>query len=144
MGLLFISFIAMGKAQVVDKITMNSFLHAPEKIVIEYLCGLSGSLLTFGVCYFVSQRFGNSNIIKYVSNIGRYTLGIYIIQTFILEKNSLIWIPQGIYISPVFDILLIPIVGIAFTVASFYLVRLLSKVRLIDMFLFGSQYFSIK
>lgn len=142
MGVLFVLFIAMGKAQVVDKITMNSFLHAPEKIVIEYLCGLSGSLLTFGVCYFVCRRFGNSNIIKYASIIGRYTLGIYIVQTFILENNTLIRIPRGIYISPVFDFLLAPIAGITFTVASFYLVRLLSKVRIIDTILFGSQYFS--
>lgn len=140
MGLLFVSFIAMGKTQVVDKITLNSLLQAPGRMVVEYLCGLSGSLLTFGLCYYVCHRCGNSTVIKYISNLGRYTMGIYVIQTFILEKNPLIWFPQEFYITPIFDYLLIPIIGIAFTIVSFYLVRLLSNVRIIDALLFGSQY----
>ena len=73
------------------RVDLMFLLQSPQLFVIQLFTGLCGSLTIVGVCSLVdkfvkSNSFGHE-IILGLSLIGRYTLGIYVVQTFLLEKS---------------------------------------------------------
>ena len=138
----FTIMILTGQAHAVDKVTFSTFWDTPILFLSEFVCGLSGSLLVLGICRFLSQTLHEISLINFLSNTGKYTLGIYVVQTFILEqlsesKQAVLSVNPPPIIS---DFIFIPIVGILYTILSCYIVRQLSKVRPMNNLLFGGQY----
>lgn len=80
-------------------------------------------------------------IIDELSNIGKYTLGIYVIQIFVLERLA-VAIPffHLSEIGVLEDWVLLPVVGIVFTFISYYIVRLTSRIRWVNNMFYGGQY----
>lgn len=76
-------------------------------------------------------------MIDELSNIGKYTLGIYVVQIFVLECLA-VDIPffQVSEIGNFEDFIILPIVGIVF----YYIVRLTSSIQWVNNMFYGGQY----
>ena len=85
------------------------------------------------------QRVGK--ILSYFSTIGRYTLGIYVVQTFIIERLITAYIKLNeIVISSAFtDIIFIPLIGSALCLVCYYVVRITQSIKVINILFYGGQ-----
>lgn len=139
--IVFALLILLGKGHVVDKVTLQAIISMPTYIVTEYIVGLSGSMLCLGICKTVCSIASPSKIIDELSNMGKYTLGIYVVQIFVLERLA-VAIPcfQVSEIGVLEDLVILPIIGIVFTFISYYIVRLTLRIRWVNILFYGGQY----
>ncbi len=137
----FTLLILLGKGHVVDKVTLQAIISMPTYIITEYIVGLAGSMLCLGICKTVCSIASPSKMIDELSNIGKYTLGIYVVQIFVLERLA-VAIPcfQVSEIRVLEDFVILPIIGIVFTFISYYIVRLTSRIRWVNNMFYGGQY----
>ena len=82
-------------------------MYSPFKFILQVFVGLSGSIVIIGICELIYKLFGKrqrvENVLSYFSTIGRYTLGIYVVQTFIIERLITVYIKLNeVVISPDF------------------------------------------
>lgn len=113
----------------------------PTYIVMEYIVGLSGSMLCLGICKTVCSIASPSKMIDELSNMGKYTLGIFVVQIFVLERMA-VAVPffHVHHVGALEDFVLLPVVGIVFTFISYYIVRPTSRIRWVNNLLYGGQY----
>lgn len=139
--IVFTLLIILGKGHAVDKVTLHAIMSMPTYIITEYIVGLAGSMLCLGICKTVCSIASPSKMIDELSNIGKYTLGIYVVQIFVLERLA-VAIPcfQVSEIGVLEDFVILPIIGIVFTFISYYIVRLTSRIRWINNMFYGGQY----
>lgn len=126
------------------RVDLMFLLQSPQLFVIQLFTGLCGSLTIVGVCSLVdkfvkSNSFGHE-IILGLSLIGRYTLGIYVVQTFLLEK-SLPTFNEGLSFinSGLMDYLFIPLVGFVICIVCYFVVRFTQQVKLINTLFYGGM-----
>ena len=91
----------------------------------------------------VYQRLCNTKVYKSFRGGGRYTLGIFVIQFVVIEQIGKMFfkihnIPT--HMIPWFDYVLTPIMGCIALLICYVLVRLLCKIKIINLFFFGNQY----
>ena len=126
------------------RVDLMFLLQSPQLFVIQLFTGLCGSLTIVGVCSLVdkfvkSNSFGHE-IILGLSLIGRYTLGIYVVQTFLLERSlptfnaGLSFINSGLM-----DYLFIPLVGFVICIVCYFIVRFTQQVKLINTLFYGGM-----
>ena len=139
--IVFTLLILLGKGHAVDKVTLQAIISMPTYIVMEYIVGFAGTMLCLGICKTVCSIASPSKMIDELSNIGKYTLGIYVVQIFVLERLA-VAIPcfQVSEIGVLEDFVILPIIGIVFTFISYYIVRLTSRIRWINNMFYGGQY----
>ena len=126
------------------RVDLMFLLQSPQLFVIQLFTGLCGSLTIVGVCSLVdkfvkSNSFGHE-ILLGLSLIGRYTLGIYVVQTFLLEK-SLPTFNEGLSFinSGLMDYLFIPLVGFVICIVCYFIVRFTQQVKLINTLFYGGM-----
>ena len=126
------------------RVDLMFLLQSPQLFVIQLFTGLCGSLTIVGVCSLV-DKFVKSNsfsheIILGLSLIGRYTLGIYVVQTFLLER-SLPTFNEGLSFinSGLMDYLFIPLVGFVICIVCYFIVRFTQQVKLINTLFYGGM-----
>ena len=126
------------------RVDLMFLLQSPQLFVIKLFTGLCGSLTIVGVCSLVdkfvkSNSFGHE-IILGLSLIGRYTLGIYVVQTFLLER-SLPTFNEGLSFinSGLMDYLFIPLVGFVICIVCYFVVRFTQQVKLINTLFYGGM-----
>ena len=128
-----------------EKVDLNLLIYSPMKFVIQILVGLSGSIVVIGICELIYKIFGKKRIVKNIlsrfSTVGRYTLGIYIIQTFIIERTLTAFVKLNeVVISSTFtDFVLIPLIGSALCFVCYYVVRLTQPIKIINILFYGGQ-----
>ena len=128
-----------------EKVDLNLLIYSPMKFVIQILVGLSGSIVVIGICELIYKIFGKKRIVKNIlsrlSTVGRYTLGIYVIQTFIIERTLTAFVKLNeVVISSTFtDFVLIPLIGSALCFVCYYVVRLTQPIKIINILFYGGQ-----
>lgn len=139
--IVFTLLILLGKGHAVDKVTLQAIMSMPTYIITEYIVGLAGSMLCLGICKTVCSIASPSKMIDELSNMGKYTLGIYVVQIFVLERLA-VAIPcfQVSEIGVLEDLVILPIIGIVFTFISYYIVRFTSRIRWVNNMFYGGQY----
>lgn len=139
--IVFTLLILLGKGHAVDKVTLQTIISMPTYIVMEYIVGLAGSMLCLGICKTVCSIASPSKMIDELSNIGKYTLGIYVVQIFVLERLA-VSIPflQVSEIGVLEDLVILPIIGIVFTFISYYIVKCTANMWWINNLFYGGQY----
>lgn len=119
--------------------------HFPFKFIIQILTGFSGSILIIGCCKLANNLFvwnkTLNNILSKLSLIGRYTLGIYVVQTFLIERLLTAYIKlNNDSISPVLiDFILIPLIGLILCIICCYIVRITQRYKIINLLFYGGQ-----
>lgn len=139
--IVFTLLIILGKGHAVDKVTLHAIMSMPTYIITEYIVGLAGSMLCLGICKTVCSIASPSKMIDELSNIGKYTLGIYVVQIFVLERMA-VAVPffHVRHVDALEDFVLLPVVGIVFTFISYYIVRFTSRIRWVNILFYGGQY----
>lgn len=126
-------------------IDMNLIIHSPLVIVEHIMTALSGALTIIGLSYYAC-KFLNVKFMRVLGRIGSFTLGIYVMQTIILERflTSILHFNWTSYSFEVGDLIIIPLLGIISTILSYKAVLLFRKFRILDLLLFGGQYYKVK
>ena len=143
--LFFIFAIYMHWTNPCEKVDINLLIYSPMKFIIQILVGFAGSTVVIGICELIYKLFGKKQIaekmLSFFSTIGRYTLGIYVIQTFIIERSVTAFIKlKEVVISTAFtDFILIPLVGIVLCFVCYYVVRLTQPIKIINLLFYGGQ-----
>lgn len=128
-----------------DKVDINLLINSPMKFIIQILVGLSGSIVIIGICELIYKLFEKKQVadifLSKISIIGRYTLGIYVIQTFVIERSVTVFFKlKDVVISTVFtDFILIPLIGSVLCLVCYYIVRLTQPIKIINLLFYGGQ-----
>ena len=99
-----------------------------------------------GIIYYICRKTPvNSTfykILTWLGTVGRYTLGIYVVQTLLLERLFYTICPKINHFTSytLIDFVFTPIVGIVFSFLSYYTVLFLKKNRYMNLLLFGGSY----
>lgn len=138
----FASLIMLGIPTYNHELTRAFILQQPLEVLEQYACSLCGSFMVIGMVYYIDQCFQESWVQKYIGEIGRYTLGIYAMQTIVLERIIHYYFTalQGMNYTWWMDFVVTPLIGIAVTVICYYLVKGLSRFKVMNLLFFGNQY----
>lgn len=79
----FLLFGRIGSPPKFEQYDLNQLFVLPKYLA----SGLSGSLSVLGLSYYVDRYFSTNSIYKLCNTIGLYTLGIYCMQTILLERG---------------------------------------------------------
>ena len=135
----FILFLGNGNAFASRNIFIgyNTLLHEFPSICLKYAFALVGSLASIGLGYYLCKL---SAVAVSISKLGRYTLGIYVLQTFLL-----IDVFPDIFKGDIDNLWLLnfvaaPLVTIFMLWLCIAVIRLISKSRIMDLLFFGGAY----
>lgn len=115
------------------------FLNSPSLLIKQYVVGLSGSLLVIAICYYIS--LWNSIAVKYLVKMGRYTLGIYIMQILLLER-ILTPLMEPFFSQIIWEIefIISPLIGVIVVFVCYFLILIVCKNTFLNLLLFGGAY----
>lgn len=129
----------------IDIIRSNKILPLPRIYCEKILIGISASIFLIGLMYGLSQINSIKNYFEksYLTEIGKHTLGIYILQSIILETIMPIYIKVdtwgGIFINLNFDIYIIfPIISFLVMLLCTFLSIQIQKNKLLNLLLLGN------
>lgn len=108
----------------------------------QYITALTLSLALIGVVYYFSRLSSLSFLVRRMSTIGRYTLGIYGVQTILLERISYSLFNRQIAEADavITDYLWIPVIGISYGIICYVVVKITSSWKIYNLMLYGNQY----
>lgn len=146
---LFVLAIVLGWAVPCEKIDIDLLINRPWILMRQYLVGLIGSFSVIGVSRFlcVDRDCGTmttgfvEKVINGMAIIGRYTLGIYVVQTIVLEQiagNSLTLFKQPYY-NFGSDYVLSPLLGLFFCLLSYFIIKYTKRYKNIRILFYGGQ-----
>lgn len=98
--------------------------------------GMAGSLICFLVAPWVYRKLEHSRMIPVLNNIGKNTLGIYWVQTFLLECT---WHGIGLYVSAAASFWIGPLIAISELIICYQVVLLLKRNRYTSLLLLGER-----
>lgn len=137
--LAFITLLMLGEISVIEKVTTDMLFNHFFLLLKQYIVGLLGSLIVIGGSFILCQYYSQKRIITYCSKIGMHTLGIYIVQTFVLENLSYALFTIPCWAMPVSDYIIAPVLGVAFTFLCYHIVLILKQNKYINLLLLGNQ-----
>ena len=141
----FVIAVCMRWANPCDKVDLNLLVYSPMKFMIQLLVGFTGSIVVIGICELIYKIFGNEQIGRHIlsglSTVGRYTLGIYVVQTFMIERTLTEYVKWNeVFISSAFtDFVFIPLIGSVMCFVCYYVVRLTQPIKIINILFYGGQ-----
>lgn len=111
-------------------------------ILLRYVVGLSGSLAIIALISIIYKHFGSSSILlSKFAKYGQWTLGVYVLQTILVINvfpDTLAWYVES---EVMLDLVVAPILSLTFLVACLFLINLFSKNKILDLLMFGGQYY---
>ncbi len=118
-----------------DYISLGIFL---KQYLFVLLTGMSGALFCSSFLYWCFRKFDNSELLHRISGYGTYTLGIYILQTFLLETILSKYLKIDLYFSPfVCNVVIIPLISIIIIFICILLVKLINCNKYLSSILLG-------
>ena len=137
----FILMVILGYATYEEKVTFDYLAKYPDRVMQSYIVGLSGSLTVVGVCKEVMNKCRHKDV-NILLTIGKYTLGIYIVQILFLERLLAHYVQIDLSLIPLWliDYIITPILGFVLTFVNYALVLLLKRNKVLNLLLFGNQY----
>ena len=136
-------FFLLGVHEVPKVLTYHVLFFTPWQLCLQFITGLSGSLSLIGCTYYLCKWVGNDNvIIKKMAEIGTYTLGIYGLQSIILQRVFVSYIHFNTLAIPYYitDFVIISGIGLFSVVFCYYSILILKRMKIINLFMFGNQY----
>lgn len=103
--------------------------------VFRFVIGAAGSLFFFCLFYLLNKKVGTH---QFLSNIGKETLGIYIIQFLLLEVGLRKLIHFDLTDKWIFNLIITPLIAIVVLIVCNYFVSLIKKNKHLSLFLMGN------
>ena len=111
-------------------------------ILLRYVVGFSGSLAAIALISIIYKHFGTSSILlSKIAKYGQWTLGVYVLQTILVINvfsDTLAWYVES---EVMLDLVVAPILSLFFLGACLFLINLFSKNKILDLLMFGGQYY---
>lgn len=101
--------------------------------------GLSGSLFFVAIFNTIFKELPNSHFVKVSAEIGRYTLGIYILQTFILEWFLAKHLNFDALNPWIFNLLVAPLISLLLLAACYFPLRLIKRNNILSFLFLGTS-----
>lgn len=124
-------------------LTYHILFFAPWQLFSQFVSGVFGSLSLIGVSYYFCLWFKDDNfLVKKTAEVGTYTLGIYGLQSIILQRIFVKYIHfDTLFLSNwITDFIIVPGIALFSVVFCYYCILFLKKSRIINLFFFGNQY----
>ena len=113
----------------------------PQVLTYEVLFHRSLSLIgcTYYVCKWLKEQ---TWLINNLAEIGTYTLGIYGLQSIVLQRifANYIHVNKTLISDWQLDFFIVPCIGLFSVLICFFLIQVLKRGKIINFFLFGNQY----
>ncbi len=140
--LFIVAYYLQRKADIPNYIEINlaNILNKGQLILFRYLVAFSGSMSVICIVSCLYQYFVGISVISRMSYYGRWTLGIYVLQTIIVANifpDTLAWYVES---ELLLDAIVAPLLSLAFLVVCIGIIHVTSKNRWLDLLLFGGQY----
>ncbi|WP_449304117.1 acyltransferase family protein [Prevotella aurantiaca] len=138
-----IIFIFFCEHKVPQVLTYDVLLITPNILPRQLLTGLSGTLSIIGCTYYFCMLLGNNNIIiQKIANIGKYTLGIYGLQSIILQRLFVHYLRINLGFLPewISDFVIVPTIAIITLLICYFLILYTKKNKILNIFMYGNQY----
>ena len=120
-----------GNFQILSKVISLQFY--------RYFLGLAGSLTIISLIMIIINNFNSSNIIGFFNSYGKDTLGIYIIQTLVLENIMSQFIDISHINIYVFSFLITPLVSFVIMDLCVDILNFIRKNQHLHLFFFGKK-----
>ena len=136
-------FIFLCVHEVPKVLTYHILFFSPWQLFSQFVSGLFGSLSLIGVSYYFCLWFKDDNfLVKKMAEVGMYTLGIYGLQSIILQRVFVKYIHfDTLHLSNwITDFIIVPSIALFSVVFCYYCILFLKKSRIINLFFFGNQY----
>lgn len=137
---LFCIFIYLGYDDAPEQLTYNYIINNYWVVIIQILTGLIGSISVIGASKYVLNSNRGGRFVYNISILGRYTLGIYVVQSIVIERI----INHYLHINPnarcslqILDWIITPLLGCVLMFLCYGIVRLLERNKIINSMLFG-------
>lgn len=144
---IFCIIVLSGNALPPDKVNTYMLENNFGTFAIQLLAGLSGSLIVIESVYFIytwCNQYGGKAVLSIVQKIaimGKYTLGIYVVQTLLLERIATNFLQISAEYIPnwCLDYFFVPTLGLLFCQLSFFIIKKTKRYRYIDILFYGGQ-----
>ena len=136
-------FIFLCVHEVPKVLTYHILFFSPWQLFSQFVSGLFGSLSLIGVSYYFCLWFKDDNfLVKKMAEVGMYTLGIYGLQSIILQRIFVKYIHfDTLHLSNwITDFIIVPSIALFSVIFCYYCILFLKKSRIINLFFFGNQY----
>lgn len=120
-------------------ININTLRTDSIGILIKFIGSLSASLFVINMIYYLCH-FSNNGYIDKIADIGKYTLGIYLVQSFLVARLFPLLPQSNITNMYIYNFVLTPIVSVFVLLLSVLIIKYTSKNKYMNLFLFGNQY----
>ena len=136
-------FILLCVHEVPKVLTYHILFFTPWQLFSQFVSGLFGSLSLIGISYYFCLWFKDDNfLVKKMAEVGTYTLGIYGLQSIILQRIFVKYVHfDTLFLSNwITDFIIVPSIALFSVVFCYYCILFLKKSRIINLFFFGNQY----
>jgi fucose 4-O-acetylase-like acetyltransferase len=121
-------------------INVTSLSHNLVFLICRFLLSFSECFAVIGLIYYICQWFHDSSVIQVVAKCGRYTLGIYVMQSLFLERIMPVFVHYSTTNTLLYNFVLTPLTAMASMILFIIMIRILSRNKYINLLLFGGQY----
>lgn len=119
------------------RIDYNTLVTYNDRIIINFLIATSGSIAVMALC---------NTLVKYSPKsfvrIGQFTLGIYTLQTLILDNTLQDIIMNDVENWFLLNIVISPILSFTIMIICIWIIKILSCNKILDLIFFGGAYYS--
>lgn len=123
------SFISIGMIDAAPIMTFDKIIEEPSLFIKYYVSGLSGALLFIGICSYLCQIFDPSKVLTWMYKVGGCTLGIYGIQSVLLEKILGHYLHISSSNDTLVQFIIVPCLGTIVCIISYYIAIFMSKYK---------------
>ena len=110
-------------------------------ILFRYIVAFCGCMFVVSLIAWIYTRIQESHWLRTASNFGKYTLGIYVLQTVLvcnIFPDTLAWYVESRWL---LDLIVAPTLALLFLLLCLLLIHLMSKNKTLDLLFFGGQYY---
>lgn len=112
-------------------------------ILFRYMIGSCGCLFVIlGIAY-LNKKFKPCSLVNKVAKYGQMTLGVYVLQTILVINIFPDVVQWNIESEWMFNVIVAPVIALVFLVLCLWLILVLSKCKVLDLLLFGGQYYKV-
>ena len=124
------------------ELNVFSLTHSPFCHLLRVVNALSWSITIILSFSWMAKTFEQRKFFRTIAETGKYTLGIYVLQTFILQRLIIYYIPSIDNSNHfLFNFLYMPLLSIVVYFICILIIKFLSKNKYCDLLVFGGQYY---
>ncbi|MBR3468015.1 MAG: acyltransferase family protein [Bacteroidales bacterium] len=122
-------------------VNIETIFNSGHLLLLRYIVAFSGSLSVIFLFKVGEKQFlGENSVVNKVAHYGKYTLGVYVLQTLLVANIFPDTLAFRVESEFLLNVVVAPLISLAFLAVCLLLIHLFSRNRILDLLLFGGQY----